>query len=366
MKDYKSLAGKEIRIRKYGYGKVLKIGKETFTFKIPVDDMKWEKIELNLRFLNHAKVVKDSELDNKRFRISFITRNFYKKMFSGTGRTTRKEFFFGRLSSMLFLLIPTGVLTYFILINEPKKLFVYLGLALLFFGFLTFIGTINLTARRLQDLGYKGIYSLIFYTIILSLLSYGWWNLEQPFIFTCVMGAIYLIFELIMIFTVSDFDNKYGPCPIANLDDDDHVDGKEVIKKEGSFSNMKEFTERIKSDNLRKEEEKIQEEKIKEAEERILKKQKEDKAKRKEEEKKREEKGESIKELSERIRREATHELEENPERLRKLPKKEEKEITEKLALEKIEKNKLIKEYSKMYEKGEISKAEYNRLIDEL
>lgn len=256
MKDYSKFNGKEIRIRRYGYGKVVKIKDDTFTFKIPVDDMKWEKLELSTKYLKHAKEVKNSELDRKRFRISFIVKNFYSKILSWEGRTSRKEYFFGRFFSHFILVIPSLILAYYIMINEPKKLFVYLACALIIFRVITFAGTISLTARRLQDIGYKGVYSLAFYSIILSLLSYGLWTLEDPLLFLFVIMVIYVIFELLMIFTMSDFDNKYGPCPIARIDDDEHIDGKKIIQKEGEFTNLKEFTEKVKSDNKLKDEEK--------------------------------------------------------------------------------------------------------------
>ncbi|MCQ2749578.1 MAG: hypothetical protein MJ246_06415 [Clostridia bacterium] len=71
------------------------------------------------------------------------------------------------------LVIPSSVLGHFIMTRRPERLFVYLACILIIYGVIYFAGTISLTARRIQDAGYKGIYALIFYTVILTLLSYG-------------------------------------------------------------------------------------------------------------------------------------------------------------------------------------------------
>lgn len=189
------------------------------------------------------------------------------------------------------------------------------------------------------------------------------------------MGVIYLIFEILLVFTISDFDNKYGPCPIARLDDEDDnkktkKEKKPEIKKEGAYTNLKEFTEKVKKDNEEKEEQIKREEKIKEAETRLLEKQKLEKAKRKEEEKKRENSSESLKDLSERIRKETRSELEKNPDKLRKLPEKEEVPdndfLAEMIAIEKLEAKRLLKEYEEQFKTGEISKEELERLKKDL
>ncbi|MCQ2749579.1 MAG: hypothetical protein MJ246_06420 [Clostridia bacterium] len=180
------------------------------------------------------------------------------------------------------------------------------------------------------------------------------------------MLAIYLIFELSLCCMVSDFDNKYGLCPIANLDDDEHVDGKKIKKIEGQYSNMKEFTDKIKNDNIEKENAKIKHAKVLEEEKKLLELEKKEKEKKKEARSKSESEGESLKDLSERIRREAEGELIKNPERLRQIPKKKELTENEKLASYKIETDKLLKEFERLYDNGEITREEYKRLKEEV
>jgi uncharacterized membrane protein YhaH (DUF805 family) len=125
---------------------------------------------------------------------------YTKKFLQFKCRSSRKEY----ISFILFYSLIGGFLNVIITLSgiDIVEIVSYL---FLFIQIISFLPIINLTTRRLHDIGYSGFLQLILIPIVIFIKS-SWYNN-----IAIILGLAFCI--LIIFFKGTDGPNKYGPPP---------------------------------------------------------------------------------------------------------------------------------------------------------
>lgn len=124
---------------------------------------------------------------------------YTKKFLQFEGRSGRKEY----ISFILFYsLIGLALST----ISRVSGIDIYIvSYLLLFIQIISFLPILNLTTRRLHDIGYSGLIQLVLIPIVLLVKSRQYIN------FGIISGLAFCV--LILFYKGTDGPNKYGPPP---------------------------------------------------------------------------------------------------------------------------------------------------------